>query len=67
MKRWLCLFFLCVGAVSLLLIPGHQTSLNQHPHCLGSIGCQTGRVRFHFVQSFASHESSIDLESRWPI
>ena len=32
MKRWLCLFFLCVGIVSLLLIPGHQASLNQHPH-----------------------------------
>jgi len=34
MKRWLCLFFLCVGIVSLLLIPGHQASLNQHPHAL---------------------------------
>ena len=32
MKRWLCLFFLWVGIVSLLLIPGHQASLNQHPH-----------------------------------
>jgi hypothetical protein len=32
MKRWLCLFFLWVGAVSLLLIPDHQTSLNQHPY-----------------------------------
>jgi hypothetical protein len=32
MKRWLCLFFLCVGVLSLLLIPGHQASLNQHPH-----------------------------------
>jgi len=34
MKRWLCLSFLCVGIVSLLLIPGHQASLNQHPHTL---------------------------------
>jgi len=32
MKRWLCLFFLWVGIVSLLLIPGHQASLNQHPY-----------------------------------
>jgi hypothetical protein len=32
MKRWLCLFFLWVGVLSLLLIPGHQASLNQHPH-----------------------------------
>lgn len=34
MKRWLCLFFLWVGIVSLLLITGHQASLNQHPHAL---------------------------------
>ncbi len=32
MKRWLCWFFLWVGVLSLLLIPGHQASLNQHPH-----------------------------------
>jgi hypothetical protein len=32
MKRWLCLFFLWVRVLSLLLIPGHQASLNQHPH-----------------------------------
>lgn len=32
MKRWLCLFFLWVGVLSLLLIPGHQASLNQHLH-----------------------------------
>jgi hypothetical protein len=29
MKRWLCLFFLWVGVLSLLLIPGHQVTLNQ--------------------------------------